>query len=433
MARAQEVVVRIRGIAVGGEGVGEVREAPAPGDEELLGITVFIPYTAPGETVRARITERRNRYLRGELLELIESGPDRIDPECAVYGSCGGCELQHMTYASQLQTKQQMIQGMLRAAKFGSDVLSRLEPVVPSQPFHYRQRVSLHIDAGGNVGFYRANSRSVVKHESCIVASAPINSVFPRLQEFGREVQRRITSVQLEADGEGVIAVLRSPYDLGDAEAKQIIALSKKYFENVVLLAGDKERGGFGRQILELPLTPSNTVKLKVPAGSFSQVNWEINQRLIADVIAEAEIARNVRVDDLFAGAGNFSVPAARDGARVIAVENEPRLVNLGRENASRYGLDNLTFVESTVEKYLSGKKQPADVIIADPPRSGLGGMASSLSYAKRLVLISCQLSSFVRDLRLLQDQGWQVELIRPYDMFAQTSYVEVLSVYSRS
>ena len=199
-----------------------------------------------------------------------------------------------------------------------------------------------------------------------------------------------------------------------------------------MLLAGDKERGGFGRQILELPLTPSGTFKLKVPAGSFSQVNWEINQRLIADVIEYSGIGRNVRVDDLFSGAGNFSVPAARDGAKVTAVENDPRLVNLGRENASRYSLNNLNFVETTVEKYLAGRKHQADVIIADPPRSGLGTMAQSLTYAKKLVLISCQLSSFVRDLRLLQDNGWIVEKIRPYDMFAQTSYVEIMSIYSR-
>ena len=430
--RLQDVVVRIRGIAVGGDGVGEVRETVTPGDEELLGITVFVPYTAPGETVRVRIVERRDRYMRGELLELIESAGDRIDPECPVFGSCGGCELQHMSYRSQLDAKQQMIQGMLRAAKISSDVLNRLEAIVPGQPFHYRQRVSLHIDSSGNVGFYRANSRSVVRHDNCIVAAPAIGTVIGKLQEFGRSVQRRITSIQLEADQQGVIAVLRSPYDLGDAEVKQILAIARNHFENALLLAGDKERGGFGRQILELPLTPSGTVKLKVPAGSFSQVNWEINQRLIADVISAAGIVRGVRVDDLFSGAGNFSVPAARDGAKVVAVESDPRLVNLGRENSSRYGYDNLHFVESSVEKYLAGRKQPADVIIADPPRSGLGGLASELSYAKRLVLISCHLSSFVRDLRLLQDQGWSVDTIRPYDMFAQTSYVEVMSVYSR-
>lgn len=412
--------------------MGEVRETSGPSDSELLGITVFVPYTAPNEVVRVRITERRSRYLRGELLEVIESSENRIEPECQVYGSCGGCELQHLNYQGQLDAKFQMIQGMLRAAKFGTDVLARLEPVVPGQPFHYRQRVSLHVDSSGNVGFYRAGSRSVVRHDSCVIASQAINGSFARLQEFGRAVQRKITSIQLEADSGGVIAVLRSPYDLGDAEVKQILADARKAFENAVLLAGDKERGGFGRQILELPLTPSATVKLKVPAGSFSQVNWEINQRLIADVIESAGISRGVRVDDLFSGAGNFSVPAARDGAKVIAVENDPRLVNLGRENASRYGLNELNFVEATVEKYLAGRKQAADVIIADPPRSGLGPIAESLSYAGKLVLVSCQLSSFVRDMRLLEDQGWKVETIRPYDMFAQTSYVEVLSVYSR-
>ena len=149
-----------------------------------------------------------------------------------------------------------------------------------------------------------------------------------------------------------------------------------------------------------------------------------------------AEIVSGKLVCDLYAGAGNFSFPMARVGARITAVECDKRLAGFGAENARRLQFTKeVEFVTSSVEKFLKKvrKEKPPELIVADPPRSGLGPVASMLPDAQRLILISCHQPSFVRDLVTLRNSGWRLHTILPFDMFAQTSYLEILSVFTRS
>jgi 23S rRNA (uracil1939-C5)-methyltransferase len=268
------------------------------------------------------------------------------------------------------------------------------------------------------------------------VAVPHINAVLRGIAEFGSSVRGKISSLLLEADEDGVVAVLKSPYALASSEARSIIELAKKYFPSALLFAGEKEIGGFGRQILELPLNERGTLTLRVPAGYFSQVNAAINARLVSKAVEIANPAKGETIYDLYAGAGNFALPFARSGADVTAVECDKRLIAVGRENAARYNLQkNLEFIDSSVEKFLDRRRPPAapDLIIADPPRSGLGSLASALGEAQRLIVVSCHLPSFVRDAKNLSDNGWAADTIIPFDMFAQTSYVEILSLFNRT
>ncbi len=430
------VSVKIRNIAVGGAGVGEV-VSQGDGKEDLLGIAAFVPYSIPGEKVSALVTSQKKRHLETELREIEDAAEERVVPRCKYYMACGGCELQHISYEGQLQAKYKMIDGALRAAKFPSEVSEALRPVTPGSPFSYRHRLTLHVDPHGKVGLYRTNSRSVVPIESCAISNQKINEALTHIQSFGKEVQGRISSVLLEADDQGIIAILKSPYDLGKAEAEQILNRAKMHFGNVKLVIGEKELSGSGRQILELPLNEQKSLVLQVPAGAFSQVNVGINQRLIAKVVEEIEVGARTKVLDLYAGAGNFSLPIAKRGGSVTAVECDPRLVSFGRENASRYGLEKkLEYVHSSVEKFLASQKDSLrafDCILADPPRSGLGNLAGELPQVKKLLLISCHLPSFTRDLRTLIDRGYEVKGIYPFDMFAQTSYIEILAVLNHA
>jgi 23S rRNA (uracil1939-C5)-methyltransferase len=427
------VTVNIRNVAFGGDGVGEVTEQSDGSD--LLGITTFVPFTAAGEVISARVTERKKQYLRAKLIDILEPSSSRVTPECEYFENCGGCELQHLSYQGQLDAKFEMIKGSLRAAKFGLDTISKLKPVVQSEPYQYRRRITLHVNAAGHVGFYQANSRSVVSIESCAVANKEINEILPKLKLLGQSLLGRVSSILVETDEVGPVVILKSPYALTSTEINTILTAAKKHLKNVTLLACDKDVGGFGRKILELPLNRQKTLNLQVPAGSFSQVNWEVNLKLLEKVVEVANIKAGVRVLDLFSGAGNFSLPLARAGAEVVAVESDSRLVGFCRENANRCGLaKKLTTLESSVENYLQANKAKSfDVLLADPPRSGLGAMVRELPSAGQLIFISCQLSSFVRDLRMIQDRGWRLETIIPFDMFAQTSYIEILSSFVRN
>ncbi len=430
-----EVEVRIRNIAVGGSGVGEVC-AQKNGYQDLLGITAFVPFTSPGERVLARIDDTRNRYLNASLLSVEEPSPARVQPECPLFTQCGGCELQHLSYEGQLTAKHAMIHGSLRAAKLSQSDLERLRPVIGGDGYQYRRRVTLHIDSEGKVGFYRGASRSVIPVPNCPVSVPLINDVLPGLPEFGKSVRGKISTVILDADDNGIVAVLKSPYPIGTAEKQTLLNHAKKFFQNVSLVGPNGEIGGFGRQIVDLNVSEAPPISIRVPAGHFSQVNAKINRQLIRKTIEAVPLSSSHVLFDLYSGAGNFSVPIAFTGAQVFAVECDKRLVNFARENAAKYRLEkNLQVKEASVERFLEKppKVSKLHTILADPPRSGLGPLVDELPDADTLLLISCHLPSCARDLKALTEKRWSIESIQPFDMFAQTSYVEILTVLRRS
>jgi 23S rRNA (uracil1939-C5)-methyltransferase len=447
----QKIHVNIRNLAVGGAGVGEVvaqfaddgPSTAAAKDQsnrdlasDLLGITAFVPFSVMGEVVSAQVIERKERYLKAEFLNVEAAVPERCEPRCPYFMTCGSCELQHIEYPAQLDAKHTMIAGALKAARLPAHVVEKLEPLVPSPPYGYRRRISLHVDSSGRIGFYRQNSRSVVPITSCAIGTERINEALVQVQEFGRKVAGAISSLLLEDDREGIVAVLKAPYALNPSQHKMVLDAAKSHFKNATLLVAGKEVGGFGRQILELPLNSVGTFSLRVPAGHFSQVNAVVNVKLIDGVLKAAAVGRDEPVYDLYAGAGNFTIPLARMGARVTAVEIDPRLVNFGRENAARYDLSaKVEYVEQSVEKFLASKKGKHEVgtLVLDPPRSGLGRLVSQCNFGTRIIMVSCHVPSFVRDLKALNEMGWACKSIVPYDMFSQTSYVEVLSVLERN
>ena len=369
-----EVTVNIRSIAVGGAGVGETTAQSQQGTD-LLGIATFVPFTIPGEIVTAHVAQQKERYLEGRLLSVLTPSPERAEPPCPYYTVCGGCELQHMNYAAQLDAKFEMIRGALRSARASASLIDALQPIRPSAPLGYRRRVTLHVDTQGRVGFYRSGSRSIVSIDQCVVARPEINKALERAAKLGSELPGKISSIIIDVDNDGEIVLLRTPYDLSPTERAKVLDRAKAHFAHVRLLSQNGEVGGIGKEFLELPLSEMGNLTLQIPAGSFSQVNWEINLQLVARVLEEAKAKLPCSVLDLYSGAGNFALPLARAGARVTAVETDPRLVACGRQNAKRYGLERtLEFYQGSVERYLDdGKlKGTLDAIVADPPRSGL-------------------------------------------------------------
>lgn len=422
-----EIEVNVRQLAFGGEGVGEV--VAAPNNPAALGITSFVPYSVPGERVRVRVREDHERYLKAELVAVLEPAPARTAAFCSVFGLCGGCELQHIDYIEQLKFKREMIQGALRQARVSAEIIDQVQPIYPSNPKNYRRRFTMHLALNGAVGFYRAQTRSVVSIEECPISEEIFQPLLKRLPDFGRAVAGKISSLALETDGTEIYARLKTPENLKHVEASALLKIIGEYFSNAVLVYGERELGGIGKKILKLQLT--DEVWMQVPVGGFSQVNWSVNRALISRVQAEALRAKSAL--DLYAGAGNFALPLAARGLSVTAVETDLSLVALGKQSAAEQGFSGLKYLESSVERYLRGKNPPVvDLIVADPPRSGLQKLTADLPRAERLLYISCHLPSFVRDIKELSKHGWQIESIEPFDMFAQTSYVEILTVLKR-
>ncbi len=429
-----EVTVKIRNISSSrGGGVGEVISQNDL-KTDLLGISAFVPFTARGEVVKAKVEKREKKFLKTKLLEVIEPSSKRCNPRCKVFKKCGGCELQHLEIEEERESKFEMIKGALRASRCDLEIIDSLKPLVGGNEYGYRRRVNLHIDSKGNVGFFRQKSTVVEKITNCPIVTDEINELLENIQSFGSRVCGRITSILLESDKDGVIAVLRTPYDLHKSEINRILEVSKDYFLNAFIYSLNKEVGGYGRNQIELLLKENSSLILKVPVGSFTQVNWEVNQKLIKRVLAFVNKEEYKSVLDLYSGAGNFSLPLASLRLKVIAVECDKVLVSGGNRSVDNLNLNKfLTFKKMSVEKYLRRfNKLTFDVIIADPPRSGLGSLVTLLPKAKRLIVVYCSLPSFIRDLKKISQIGWKLKTIEPFDMFSRTSYIETLAVFDR-
>lgn len=430
---SKSVKVDIRGLAVGGAGVGQVCGQDGLA-QDLLGITAFVPFTIPGERVEALVTEQKKRHLDTELKVVEVASPARVEAECTYFGRCGGCELQHMNYQQQLEAKSSMILGALRAGRLPYAAMETLKPMIPSPPFGYRRRISLHLDRGGRIGFFRSGSRSIVPVSDCLVATDAVREMIPKLEEVGKDICGAVSAVEIASDDNGAVVVLRAPYELGDREVDSLMNKVKKQLPSVVFVAAGKQRASHGRDYLELLVDERRRTVLRMPAASFSQVNWAVNQEL-ASYVAQAVFSDDSKVvHDLYAGAGNFALVLAKRGANVVAVECDEQLAAFGAKNAGLNGVgERVVYHKLSVEKFLDEhRKSDLGVVVADPPRSGLGGLVSSLDNAKRIILISCSLPSFSRDLRTLTERGWTVNDIQPFDMFAQTSHVEIAAVCTR-
>ncbi len=425
-----EVVVSIRSLAYGGDGVGEVVEGP----EDLLGITCFVPFSAIGEKVTVKVLENKKRYLKTELIKVLESSEARVRPECEYFLSCGGCELQHIDYEEQLRSKKEMLISAMRVGKIPVLAIEAFTEIVPGEPYHYRRKINLHVDTEGRVGFFRPKSRSLVVIDKCAISSEAINTAIQKCRSLSNNLSltKKISSIVIEEDSKGFILAFKSHYDLNKNEIDDLYEDIKKEFKNFLILINNKIARGFGRQLVELDIDSRN--KLLVPVGDFSQVNWPINLKLIDYVTNKFELELGSTVCDLYSGAGNFSIPFASKGYKVNAVESNKNLVQVGKSSTKNLNLDKrIKFTRADVKDYVSVKPPPADLIIADPPRNGLGALCSKINFSNKMILISCSLPSFVRDLRSLTENGWDVKEIKAFDMFSQTSHLEIAACLEKS
>lgn len=425
--KGREVIVRVNGIAVGGASVGRVT-GPATSEETAaeIGMAAFVPFAAPGETIRAAVTKRQERFLEASLIQVLEASPSRVAPPCPYFGECGGCDLQHLDYPAQLDAKREMVIGAFRAAKFDESVTGLIAPVVASPPYHYRQRIILHVNENGAVGYFRRKSHTVLPIAQCPIAVSEIDRLLADLSfaDFKAAVG---AEMHVESGENGLFVALRLARRI---KPNALISLQEKLagiFAGGVISDVRRLLARFGltdvsRRVRGIPMIS--------PPGGFTQANAIINDALVTQVSDFARENNAKTALDLYAGAGNFALSLASDGLRVMAVEVMGDLVAAGQTEANRRGLsERAGFLMTTVEDYFLQRTQPVDFVVADPPRGGLGKLASRLDFCKSLCLVSCHLPSAARDLRALTESGWQVERIIPYDMFPQTAYVELLTL----
>ena len=389
------------------------------------GQVVFVPQGAPGDELLVVLRETRRTYARGEVVSIRRPGPGRTEPRCPVFGECGGCQWQHLTPAAQAAAKREVVAEQLRRLGGLTD-----PPVAPTltlpEPWAYRSRITLAAE-GERLGFRRAQSHEIIPIEACPIADVTLSDVLLRARAWAAALGPTLERLTLAVGEHGTIAVaqLSRLFTRRQQRAAATLVDRDPALQGMVLL-GDGERAEVGDVARRVPV--ESDLHLEVPADAFTQVSVAGNLTLVAAVLERAAITPGTRVLDLFCGAGNFSLPLARRGARLHGVDTSAVAVESARANAARLGFDGATFeVREARDALAESGAAEADLVVLDPPRRGIRDLVPALLQRRppHVLYVSCDPATLARDLRDLVAGGYRVAHVRPIDLFPHTYHVE--------
>lgn len=421
-------------------------------------ITVFVPDLLPGEEARVRVTANERRFLRAAVIERLTDAESRLAPACAVFGDCGGCQLQHFTHAAQLEHKRRVVeQALVRIAKL-PDV--RVHPTLGmDEPWRYRNQVQVPLEyvtgtgsARGRLvtGFFASGSHRIVHSATCDLEPAEMEqAVAAAVDVLSDTLGARALAVhhliarRSHTTGDIMLVIAVRDADL-DLQAVAVKLLSLPNVVSVARTVQPQPNGPvWGRSVDILAGSAVLTERLVdveylISPRSFFQVNTAQAERLIATALSYADVGPEDTVLDAYCGTGSISLPLARRSRQVVGIESVPEAVADARRNAEHNAIANARFEVGQVESVLPTLLQEGltlDVAVVDPPRKGCDRVVlDALLDAKpqRVVYVSCNHATLARDLRVLVDGGYSVIEAQPVDMFPQTSHVEVVCLLVR-
>lgn len=435
-----------------GEGVGRLR-----------GKTVFVQGALPGDTVLARPFEVRKRFLRARLEKVVAPSPQRLESsKCSSFPACGGCQLQHMSYAGQVEWKEDRVVQVL--GRVGGIAQPPVQPIVRApETWHYRNKAQFAVDVVAGVprlGFYEQYTHQLVPAENCHIQHPLINKAASSL---ARHIHRLDIAPFAESDGTGILrhVLCRASFShdevlvtlvVATAEFAEKAALAEALKEDVPELVGvtlneNSQRGNrilgdrnsvvWGRGYLREALQIDDLeIEYHVSAPSFFQTNpWQA-QKLYAIVMDYAEPTPQDRVLDAYCGTGGITLVLATAGVREVwGIDIVEQAITDARENARINGVENAFFFAGRVEEIagqLIQRRGVPNVLVVDPPRSGLG--PAFLAWAAELevdrwVYVSCNPVTLARDIKLLQPYGYNLDRVQPVDMFPHTAHIECVAL----
>ncbi|HME59333.1 MAG TPA: 23S rRNA (uracil(1939)-C(5))-methyltransferase RlmD [Terracidiphilus sp.] len=415
----------------------------------LKGKAVFVPLTLPGEQVRVRITQSKSGYAVAEVSEIVRAAPERITPACPHFGICGGCHYQHTGYATQLVLKQTVLRETLERG--GVRVPKEINLLAAeSHPWHYRNRIRLAFDAVGNLGYRGRRSHRVIPLRECPIA-APL--LFEASQAFARVAHEfapalRSTEIALFCDAKE--SALLATVFIASPVKLRFDELAQAFHQRIPALIGaelaiKEQNGALPRTVTQWGANSLDYhaagFAYHVDNGAFFQVNRWLVDSLVRSVVAGHQ---GTLAWDLFAGVGLFSRQLADIFNSVVAVESAPLatqslVVNLKDTVGITIQGETLDFLRARARNRNAGasaRSGAPDLIVVDPPRTGLGAETCALLAtiaAPALVYVSCDPATLARDLRALISSGYKIQSITLADLFPQTFHLETVVQLRRS
>lgn len=453
-----------------GEGIGKTE-----------GYALFVKDTVMGDVVRVKIMKVKKNYGFAKLLEIITPSPYRVAPLCPKASSCGGCQLQAMNYQQQLRFKQDKVYNNIR--RIGGITDFEMKPIMGMEelciagkeengPFHYRNKAQfpVGVNRDGEIvsGFYAGRTHSIVEMEACALGMKSASG-----EDVNGQVMRKIKTFMKRwnikpYDEKSHTGVVRHVLIRMGAKTNQIMVCvvinsgqlphAQELVEELLTIPEmhdislninrEKSNVILGRKIIKLYGAGYiedyiGDVKFRISPLSFFQVNPTQTEKLYGKVLEYAKLTGKETVWDLYCGIGSISLFLARSAKKVMGVEIVPEAVRDAEINARINGMENVRFLtgaaEDVVPEYFEQHQGEAecapDVIVVDPPRKGCDQvlLKTMVEMApKRMVYVSCDSATLARDLKWLDEHGYQLMEVTPCDMFGQTVHVETVALLHR-
>lgn len=426
-------IVSIHGASKHGEGVGRLED----------GRVVFVEGALPGDKVRIELLQGRKQVLHGRVLELIQASPGRVESRCQVT-ACGGCAWRAAELSFQAAQKRQMIvETMRRVGRL--DVETLVEPIwtFGTDGWMSRHRVRLHAFyqqpspsslGGWRLGYMRRRSHQIVGLVRC-------PTIWPELEQLALTLAQGLATLPAEAQ----IEQIDLAYSRRDARGGICVHAKglRTHFVQSKAWLGTAEVLGFevnaadgrfreGNLELRYDHQYADHYDLRFEAGLFTQALPQGNDALVTAVKQQLNPHLGPVLLELHAGIGNFSIPLARTGARVVAYEINQRAAALCERNARAAGTD--VHVHARADTHALHELDSFDAVLLDPPRTGCYDVVKYLAKQgpRRVVYVSCDVATLARDAAVLTDAGYQVIHVEGFDLFPQTPHVETLMTFIR-
>ncbi|OGP88409.1 MAG: hypothetical protein A2031_10040 [Deltaproteobacteria bacterium RBG_19FT_COMBO_43_11] len=383
MQLKDRVVIKIESVAFGGAGVGRMNN-----------FVVFVPFAAPDDELEVEITQLKKKFARGKIVKILKPSGARVSPLCRYYEKCGGCCYQHINYAHQLKIKKRQVAEAFE--KIGGIAAPAVLDVVASPKiYNYRGKAQLHTvqtESDRKIGFMDISGGEIVDIENCEIMEDTINEKISAWRQDKQPPRNKNTRL-----------TIWSGHEAG---------------KNEPIARRVKER------------------EFLVPRGGFFQANLYLTDRLVDEICRLAEFEEVNTLIDAYCGSGLFSVFLASCAKNIIGIERDAKSLKYACINAENANVKNIKFIRGNVEDVLPGNFLPSknkiDMIILDPPRTGCGESvlrAINNLRPRRVIYISCNPATQARDVKYLNEQGYELFSLMPMDMFGQTEHVEVIGL----
>ena len=409
------------------------------------GRIAFVNGAMLGETIKVRPSTYTDKVIEGDSLQLINASPERIDAKCEHFGVCGGCQLQYMEDKGQVSAKQQALGSLIQRQMKISQV--PWHNAIEGDSWRYRRTARLvtwvNKDKSVSLGFRQAKSKQIVDIDDCPILAeslskliSPIRAVLTNLNNA-----KSISHVQLYHLPESDTVILRQTSDIAETDKSALLEFAKNNQVQLLLEHDNKQ--------FEQVYTPSqsentefdalyytyNKYRYQFNPNNFIQINQNVNAKMIDQALEWLDLKETDTVLDLFSGVGNFTLPLADKSELVFAVEGVNDMVKQIKKNAEANNISNVKAYQADLSKLEEKSKpqwlKPIDKLLLDPARDGAHEVVKKIPLLRptKILYVSCNPATMVRDLKVLQDAEYTLTKIGLLNMFPQTSHVEAMAL----